>query len=278
MSKLIDLRHIIVNMLRYPVMVIPLLLAGQALACTPLRVGYTDQHRPPFFMGSGKSAPDAPGVSVELIREAATQAGCGVELIRMPHARLRPELEAGRIDAAPIDARNNDQERFSYPVDASGQPDLAQGMPLMSVVYVRSDEAVQVDTDPAQLLRGRRLGILAGTPYRDVYRAMGIIVDDGALDARRNLEKLLRKRIDGFSVVVATPTDLDGFVAANYGKQLTRLERPIREAAMWVTFNRRYYAANKAAAEAIWSWFGTKGRKRLPVLLKKYESTVAEGP
>lgn len=265
-------------MLRLPLSAVLMFLAGQVLACSPLRVGYTDQHRPPFFMGAGKAAPTAPGVSVELIREAAAQAGCTVELVRMPHARLRPELEAGRIDAAPIDARNNDPERFTYPLDPAGIPDRSLGMPLLSVVYVRSSEQLPSDTDPAGFLKGRRLGILAGTPYRDDYRAMGIVVDDGALDAERNLEKLVRKRIDGFSVVVATPTDLDGFVAAKYGTQLVRLDRPIREASMWMTFNRNYFAANRPQAEAIWSWFGSKARKRLPVLLKKYELTPMGSP
>jgi ABC-type amino acid transport substrate-binding protein len=265
-------------MTRIPLFAVLIALAGHAHACTPLRLGYVDQHRPPFFLGSGKAAPEAPGVSVELIREAAAQAGCTVELVRMPHARLRPELAAGRIDAAPIDARGNDPERFAYPLTATGQPDRAMGMSLLSVVYVRSIEQATPDTDPASLLHGRRLGILAGTPYSDDFRAMGIKVDDGALNAARNLEKLARQRIDGFSVVVATPADLDSYVAANYGSQLVRLERPIREASMWITFNRNYYLSNKAQVEGMWTWFGANVRKRIPLLLKKYEHTATGSP
>jgi hypothetical protein len=56
--------------------------ASAAEACQPVRVGYSDRERVPYYMGNGSEVPDKPGVLVELIREAFRSVGCPVVLVR----------------------------------------------------------------------------------------------------------------------------------------------------------------------------------------------------
>jgi hypothetical protein len=60
-------------------------VASSACAeCAPIRLGYTDQELPPYYLGSGSVEGNPPGVTIELIREIAASAGCTVVAVRLP--------------------------------------------------------------------------------------------------------------------------------------------------------------------------------------------------
>ncbi|MES2127653.1 MAG: hypothetical protein V4463_10305 [Pseudomonadota bacterium] len=57
-------------------------------ACT-LRIGYVDQERSPYYLGSGRRMADPPGASVELLRDIAAAGNCQANFFRFPQMRLR---------------------------------------------------------------------------------------------------------------------------------------------------------------------------------------------
>ena len=76
----------------YPVTpaVTPAVTAAASVVCIPLRIGYIDQHRPPYWMGEGEQVPEPPGAAVDLMRDAARAAGfgCAPTLVRLPPCLL----------------------------------------------------------------------------------------------------------------------------------------------------------------------------------------------
>ena len=244
-----------------------------ALACQPLRVGYTDQSRPPYYMGAGAAVPERPGASVELLKSIVESAACRVEYVRLPLLRIRRALESGAIDAAPVDPSVNDSEIFSFPRDRNGKPDGARALTIYNVIFVRADEKPPADTEPAVWLRERTLGAALGAHYIPELKKLGLTIDDGALDVSRNLDKLLRKRIDGFVTTLTQPNEMDSFVASKFGPAITRMDKPIRLSYVHFAVNRDYYERNKEKVDTMWRWVGTTGRQRFDQLLKKYDKT-----
>jgi ABC-type amino acid transport substrate-binding protein len=239
-------------------------------ACAPLRLGYVNQHRPPFFIGSGSLEPAAPGATVELLREAAASAGCKVITVRLPSLRLRPALDAGDIDALLMDADDSETQSLALPLDTSGHPDKTRGLPMFTMVFVRTSDRVPADTDPVQYFATRTIGVNNGATVAKRLRQDGFRVDDGALDSVRNLEKLVRGRIDGYASIMVGRADGDANVAALYGTQLQRLDKPLRTQHFWLAFTKRYQAANRTEVDTMWDWIGSRGHARFVELIGKY--------
>jgi hypothetical protein len=198
--------------------------------------------------------------------------GCRVQFVRLPLLRTRPALEAGLVDAAPVDPSGPDPDAFMFPRDRNGKPDGSRALTIYNIVFVRAADKLPADIDPIVWLQGRTLGTAHGAPYAAEFRKAGINVDDGAMDVTRNLDKLLRKRTDAFVTTATQPDELDGFVTRTFGDAIVRLDKPMRLSFVHFAVNKDYYARNKAAVDAMWRWIGVSGRQRFNQLLKKYET------
>jgi hypothetical protein len=258
-----------------PLLSIPgLLLAAESCmaACAPMRLGYVDQHRPPYYMGSGSSEAAPAGASVDLIHEVAASAGCKVISVRLPPARLRAALKAGTIDAMWMEARESDKAHYALPLDATGKLDTGKALQVHTVIFVRAgDSALRNGAGPVRQFGQRWLGTNHAAPLVGPLRRLGFRVDDGALDAERNLEKLLRKRIDGYAISVAAPADMDGWVAARFGNAITRLEQPVQTSNIWLAVSKDYRARNPAQVASMWHWVAENGRSRFARIIRKYD-------
>ncbi len=250
-----------------------LMLAFQVAqaACALVRFGYVDQHRPPYYLGNGPLEAKPAGATVDLVRETIASAGCPLRTVRLPVPRVRQSLELGSIDAAPIDASAVDLASFAFPLDKQDKADKDKAFQLVTIVFVRASDKVPKGSNPFAYFKDKRLGAVHGAPYADMLRKAGIEVDDGALDATRNLDKLVRGRIDGFAVALASAHDMDSYIEGLYGKQVVRMDVPLRTTHIWLAFNKTYYANNREQVEAMWNWFEKNGKKRFNELLKNYD-------
>ena len=246
------------------------MLSSGSHACV-LRIGYTTQNAPPYFIGSG-TVPAAPGATVDLLKEMAAQAGCTTRLMRLPTARLLLAVNAGQIDATALATPPAGLPSVLYPLDGKGNPDPARGLQHYTVIIVRAADQAAAGADLDGFLRGRRVGVTHGVSFAGELRAAGMRVDDGAADARRNFDKLLRGRVDAVAMSLNVASDMDELLAQEHGKELVRLEQPLSSHSLWLMVNKEYYDTHAAAVEAMWNWMGSKGRKRLPALLRKYEA------
>jgi hypothetical protein len=248
------------------------LLANSAMAaCAPVKVGYSNQHVPPYYMGSGQAESKPPGAAVELIREMLALRGCRMISVRLPPLRIRQALEAGTIDIAPASAPTEESKTTAYPQDKHGALDRERSLKMYTMVFVRAEDKLARDGDPLKLLAGKKLATNFGAPYAAPLRQQGFEVDDGALNMERNFDKLMRHRVDAVIISMTAPNDMDAVVLADHGSSIVRLEKPIRQAHIWIATSRQFYNKNRETAESIWTWLGANGRNRFAQLLKKYD-------
>ncbi|SHG71021.1 hypothetical protein SAMN05428948_1716 [Massilia sp. CF038] len=247
-------------------------------ACTPIRLGYVDQHRPPYFIGNGSTEAERPGATVDLIREMAAASGCTVLAVRLPPLRLRQALVSKQVDATLMNATPADAAEFALPLHADGKLDAARAVRMYTVVFVRAADQIALHTDPRDYFAVHRLGTNNGASLAAQLRAEGFRVDDGAHDGARNLEKLARHRIDGYAATMVAPTRMDASVEAKFGAQLVRLKTPLRVHHFWLAFSKPYYAANRAAVETMWTWMGAHGDQRFNWHVDQYANVPLAPP
>jgi hypothetical protein len=248
------------------------LIANSALAaCGQVKVGFSNQHVPPYYMNNSQVEANPPGAGVDLIREILTLHGCTMVSVRLPPLRIPQALEAGTIDIAPASAPTPDTKSTVYPLDKQGALDRERSLKMYTMVFVRADDKFARDGDPMRVLAGKKLATNFGAPYAAPLRQAGFDVDDGALNMGRNFDKLLRHRVDAVVISLTAPSDLDALILADHGTSIVRLEKPIRQANIWIATSRQFYTANRDTAESIWNWLGANGRSRFTQLMKKYE-------
>ncbi|GAB2842026.1 hypothetical protein GCM10027277_06380 [Pseudoduganella ginsengisoli] len=245
--------------------------AHAAEPCAPVRIAYTDRHAPPFYFGSGETVPAKPGAAVELIRKMVASAGCPIAFVRVPVARIRVALAEGSVDMAPLNATPADTGISAMPLDQNGKLDARRSIEAMTYVFVRGNDQVPANADTVEYFKGRRLGIIQGIAYAAQLRAEGYIVDAGATDLDRNIEKLLMGRVDAYVATVTAPADLDEVLRVRYGNKVRRLERPIRNSRTYLAASKQYYAAHPARVDAMWQWIAAHGRTQLTALIHEYE-------
>jgi hypothetical protein len=238
--------------------------------CEPIRIGYVNQERPPYYLGAGSEVPARPGASAELFQRFAAIGGCDASLRRLPVNRIIPSLAAGQLDFAPLDSSSKDIPELAFPRDKNNQPDIARAVPINIVVFVRSADQIPPATDPEKYFRERLLGVTLGATYRTRIQRLGLKIDSGAVDIARNLDKLKLHRVDGFAVSVTSPNDMDSYVAQKYQGAIVRLEQPLFTDHIWIAASESYYAAHPEQVEKMWTWLGSAGKREYFNLLREY--------
>ena len=236
----------------------------------PVRIGYMDQDRPPYWLGNGNEVAEPPGAGVEYLRAAtAAVLPCPVQWVRLPLARMRSALQSGEIDFAPLGDRMDYPPEYALPRDRSGAPDRSRALATNVIMLVRSADHLPADTDTPHYFQDRLIGVPTGAPYAPSLRAAGYKIDEGGRDLDRNIGKLRLKRIDGVALTVAAPGDMDYAVASRYGSEVVRLRVPLVTAHIWLVANQNYYVAHREQVEALWNWMATH-QGELGALLGKY--------
>ncbi|MBV7538567.1 hypothetical protein KW842_22575 [Duganella sp. sic0402] len=244
--------------------------AQAAAPCAPVRIGYSDRERAPYYMGNGGEVPDQPGVLVELFRDAFRSVGCPVELVRLPLARVRLALISGAVDIAPSDTPSGGTAGYMIATTASGGADHRRALRTLAYVFVRTEDHLPADTDPLSYFKTHTLAVNQGTILAEHLKGAGLRIDDGSFSSWNNLDKLRLKRVDGFTLALITPGALDPYLVTRYGKQFTRLDKPARVSSMWLGANRSYYQRNREQVEAVWNWIGAHGAQQVEALSKTY--------
>lgn len=248
-------------------------LPARAGGCIPLRVGYMDQNRPPYWLGDGDKVPDPPGAAVDLIRDAVIGAGfgCTPVWVRLPAARLKLALANGDIDLAPLGEMSYYPAEIALPRDKVGNIDLERALHNQVLVLVRTKDKLPASTNPMQYFKGKMLGIPQGNSYAPRLREMGLTLDDGGRDLDRNIEKLKLGRVDGVVVAAVAPAHLKETLA-RYKGEVVQLPQALLNIRVWLAFNDGFYHAHPRESEALWTWLD-HNRGRLGYVMQKYRKT-----
>jgi ABC-type amino acid transport substrate-binding protein len=262
----------LIRRLLHCILIVGSLAAAQlaSAACIPVRFGYPDQNRPPYYMGDGPTVPEPAGATVDLMRDAIVAAGfgCPPQLVRLPPARLRLALSMGDIDFMAMGEMATYPPEIAIPRDRNGAIDFKRAMSNELVVLVRAGTTMPDGVTPLAWFKDKTLGTPQGSSMARQLRDQGLTVDDGARDIERNIEKLKLGRVDGVVVSTVKAGHVEAILKRYHG-EIAQLSQPLIVTRLWLAFNRTYYLAHKDHVEALWTWIDAN-RGRLGYVMQKY--------
>lgn len=233
----------------------------------PLRLGYSDVENFPYQMGNGEQVAPAPGVAVELIREAAAAADVKLVFVRMPAQRLLLEMQAGRLDGAFIFSYREERLQYGvYPLH-QGKPDRQRRIASNNYSFYKLAGS-DVAWDGTQLANARApVGINFSFSIGDDLKKMNLAVDDGGRGTEQNFAKLKLGRISAYATL---EDSADAYLRRHNVTGVVKMEPPIVVRDYYLMFSKQYAEANKARAELLWTRLGEVRTRRAAALYEKY--------
>ena len=244
------------------------LFSGSVSAAELVRAAYEDKPLPPFYMGSGAEPdPVAPGVSVELLREAAAAAGIEIQFVRLPWARCLKSLKSGEVDAIfNASFKEERQEAGVYPMVA-GKPDPARRIANLSyMLYRLKDGPVSWDGKAMGGLDGGPVGIQAGYSVAEDLARLGLKPEEAA-DTVTNFKKLASRRI---AAVAQLEVAGDSVLGRGDFPTIEKAQPPLVTKDYFLMFSHQFYDSRRATAEKLWAKLAEMRERRAAAITAKY--------
>ncbi|MBC7951011.1 MAG: transporter substrate-binding domain-containing protein [Rhodospirillaceae bacterium] len=232
-----------------PAIIIGTLWTCGAQAAEVLRAAFEDKALPPYYMGDSTEVDaDRPGVSIELLRAAAKEAGIEVEFVRMPWVRCQKSLQKGEVDAIFNASFKEDRLEFGvYPM-AGAKPDPSRRIATVAyALYRLKDGPVSWDGKIIEGLDGP-VGAQSGYSIIEDLTRMGIKTEE-AQASTTNFKKLASKRIPAVAALVVTG---DALLATGEFANVEKVTPPLVTKDYFVMFSHQFYDGKRALAESLW--------------------------
>lgn len=242
--------------------------APGVLACT-LNIVYSDVAAPPYLVGDGEAIPEAPGIAVELVNEAAQRMDCKVNWKRLPNRRVQAEMEAGRADAMLMFSFNPERALYAaYPMK-DGKPDSSFRLTALSyAIYVRADSQVKWNGSQFSPLP-LTVGVNAGYSVASDLQKMGLTVSE-VRSTEQNFAKLQMGRIAAY-VMQDFPADM--VIEEKRLADVRKIPLPFSSKDYYLPFSQRFFHAAPDVSLSLWDQIAKTKKGRHKELLKKYGDT-----
>lgn len=205
---------------------------------------------PPFYNGAHTVEKNKPGITIEVLKEAAQIAGVDLVFKRMPWKRCILQLQKNQIDGAFEVSFKPAREEYAVYPSAEGALDQRRYLHSLSYfLYTLEDSPVQWDGVKVTNLKSALVGV-AGYSIVNDLRSEGYPVLEG-VSQKANLEMLLRGRVDGLTQI---DTMTNGLIAASPKKFSSVKQHPIplRNKLYYLVFSKGFMNKNTKLAEAMW--------------------------
>lgn len=246
--------------------VVALLVAtADAGAAETIRAAYEDRELPPYYMGNSTEIDaQAPGVSVEMMREAAKELGVQIQFVRMPWVRCLKSLQRGEVDMVFNASFKEDRlEAGVYPM-VDGRPDPARRIATVAYNLYRLKGGPVAFTGKAITGLDGPVGAPSGYSIIDDLKRMGVATEE-AVENSTNFKKLVSGRI----AAVAT-LDVSGDALIKDYPTIEKVSPPLVTKDYFVLVSHQLYGAKPDLAERLWRKIADVRERNGAALYAKY--------
>lgn len=236
------------------------------LAAETIRAAYEDKSLPPYYTGATEEIdPVAPGVSVELMQEAAKAAGVEIKFVRMPWVRCLKSLQRGEVDVIFNSSFKEDRQDMGvYPM-IGGKPDSSRRLATISyALYRLKGSAVAFTGTSITGLGDGPVGASTGYSIIEDLARLGVKTEEAA-DTMANFKKLASKRIPA---VAAQDVQADPLLADF--PSIEKVMPLMVSKDYFVMASHQFYAKRQDVAERLWAKIAEVREKRSAAIYAKY--------
>lgn len=233
------------SMRRFLITSICLACLAQRAAADTLVICIGDRPYPPLFF------PDHDGQAQWLVRKAVERLGGQVQFEAVPWRRCLQGLRTGAYAGGlPVIANMSFLPHFAFPTE-QGRVDADRQLARVNHMVVRRiGSNAEWDGRGFSKMSGPVLFPAGIVVIRETLAAMGASGDEGSAHERQTLAKLLARQ--GDLAIIQSGVAQALIADVQFRDRLEILPQPFVSLPCFLAFNRAYYEANRAYAEAVW--------------------------
>lgn len=241
-----------------------------------LRAFYEDKEQPPYYLGTGSTIPEKPGVAVDMVKTLEEYVpGLKVEFTRTPWSRCLAELEANTADAIFNSSYNESRLKIGrYPtVDGTdkGEPDKEKRITTISYFLYKPKKVKDLAWNGEKFINlgPWKLGATLGYSIINDLEKMKIPVDKVSGGTPAILKMLVNNRFPG---AVLQEVTADSLIARNseYSEKLVKDKIPVVSKEYYLMLSHDFVKKHPGTAESIWNAMETIRKEKFEEITAKY--------
>lgn len=242
--------------MRYPFLVFVLFMSTfSSYASSPksVKLAYSDIESFPFQMGSGNSVAAPPGLSIDIIEEAAQQLGIDIEYVRMPGKRVLQKIKNNQVDGGFIFSYSQERAQYAtYPTNNHQADNTLRIATLDYYFYKLHNQPLEWDGTNLTYDIMHPIGVHNGFSIQKVLSEKGIETLEMS-STHQLFEMLSKKRV---SAIAIQSNIADTYIQESQLSNIEQVTPPILRKYYYLIFSQRFATENPELAKKIWQTIG----------------------
>lgn len=224
-----------------------LLCSGTCLAAEPITICIGNTASPPFLF------PNKEGTVQVLIRMAAEQQGLQIKFQPMLPTKCAEEIRAGTINSgAAMGYTAANQEFAAFPMKKAGEADTSKAVgAARSVVYRMKGSKADWNGSSFSEVKQGVLFAKGNSVFTEKLKALKVPFNDETATFQKNLLKMVAGQ--GELVIGFEHEGKIRMEEPEFAGKIEVLPTPFTEAYYFMAFSKKYYEANAAQVDGLWS-------------------------
>lgn len=232
-----------------------------------IKLAYSDIESFPFQMGNGTSVARPPGLSIDVIEQAARQLHIKIEYVRLPGKRVLHHIRANDVDGGFIFSYNQERAKYAdYPLKENQADSALRIATLDYFLYKLKQQPVNWDGTRLEAVNQMLVGAHRGFSIVKILQANKIATLE--VETTEKLFEMLRKR--RLAAVAIQSNIATSFIEENQLTNIERIEPPISTKDYYLIFSHRFTEQNPELVEQIWQTIGEVRDQVIESNTKKY--------
>ncbi|ELK2034837.1 transporter substrate-binding domain-containing protein [Vibrio vulnificus] len=239
----------------------------QASPVTTITLAYSDVESFPFQMGNGNLVVEPPGVSVDVIEQAARLLNIKINYVRVPGKRVLSQIKANQVDGGFIFSYSQERAQYArYPMKDQQADHNLRIATLDYYFYKLKDQPFT--WDGLQLSSIGDLPVGAHTGFSITKRLKESNVNILEIGSTEKLFEMLGKR--RLSAIAIQSNIASSYINEHQLSNVERVSPPISTKDYYLIFIHEFAEENPQLVQNIWEMIGLIRDDVIDTSIKKY--------
>lgn len=229
-----------------------MLLISIDLHATPLKtitLAYSDVESFPFQMGNGNTLASPPGLSIDVIEQAAHLLDLEIKYVRLPGKRVLSQIKANQVDGGFIFSYSPERAKYaSYPMIQRQVDSSLRIATLDYSFYKLRDQALDWDGTKLNDLDGVPVGAHGGFSVTKKLKANEIMTLE--IESTDKLFEMLNKK--RLAAIAIQSNIANSYIAEHHLSNIEKVTPPISTKDYYLIFSLNFSNKNPELVRKIW--------------------------
>lgn len=239
--------------MRYLLLIFVFLLIpinSSASGLKTITLAYSDVESFPFQMGNGTSVASPPGLSIDVIEQAALLLNLNIEYVRLPGKRVLNQIRAGQVDGGFIFSYNQERAKYaSYPMKAQQADSSLRIATLDYSFYKLKEHPLEWDGDKLNSTGDMPVGAHGGFSVTRKLKAKQISTLE--MESTGKLFEMLNKK--RLAAIAIQSNIANSYIAQNRLTNIEKVAPPISTKDYYLIFSHDFARQNPDLVQSIWT-------------------------